>query len=393
MRILEGVKVIDFTHAYAGPYASLNLVDFGAEVIKIERVGKGDQSRSWGPFKNGHSGYYASFNRGKKSITLDMKSKEGREIIFNLVKDADIVCSNFKVGTLESCGIGYDEMKKIKPDIIYASISGFGNAGPLSKFAAYDNVVQAMSGIMDVTGFKEGIPTKIGPAIGDSFAGAVLLLGITIAYYNKLNTGKGQKVDVTMLGTLFSMLEKPILEYTAFGNKISRMGNCTPYQAPNDTYKVKDGFVSLGIKNEDMWNTFCDVIEKPELIDNLKFKDNNARVNNKKELKEIIEECFVQKTKEEVTSQLGKYKIPCAPVLNIKEAFDDPQLKARDMIVEFDDPSIGKIKLVGNPIKLSKTPAVLEKPSPLLGENTNEILGNMGYSDKDIEVLRDKKVI
>lgn len=392
MKILEGVKVIDFTHAYAGPYCTLSLADFGAEVIKIERS-TGDQARTWGPFKDGYSGYYASFNRGKKSITIDMKSEEGKKIIFDLVKNADIVCSNFKAGTLEKCGIGYDEMKKIKPDIIYAAISGFGNSGPLSKFGAYDNVIQAISGIMDVTGFQDGSPTKIGPAIGDSFTGLALLLGVTIAYYNKLNTGKGQKVDVTMLGSLFAMVEKPILEYMVSGNEMSRMGNQSLYRAPDDTYKVKDGFVTLAVKNEDMWKTFCNVIGKAELIDDIKFNNNDVRVKNEKELKEIIEACFEEKTREEIIERLEQNGIACAPVINIKEAFDNPQLKARDMIIEVDDPGAGKIKLVGNPIKLSKTPAVTKEPSPLLGENTDEILKDMEYSDEEIKMLHDKKVI
>ncbi|MGV8982214.1 CaiB/BaiF CoA transferase family protein [Clostridium sp.] len=391
MKVLDGVKVIDFTHAYAGPFCTLNLADFGAEVIKIEKS-TGDQARFWGPFKNNYSGYYASFNRGKKSITLDITSEEGKKIIFDLVKNSDIVCSNFKTGTLEKYGIGYDEMKKIKPDIIYATISGFGNEGALSKLPAYDNVIQAMSGIMDVTGFPDGIPTKIGPAIGDSFAGLILLLGVTIAYYNKLNTGKGQKVDVTMLGSLFSMLEKPILEYTSLSNKLCRMGNFNPYKGPNDTYKVKCGFVTIGVNSEEMWVTFCNVIGSG-LINDIRFRDNNSRVKNQKELKEIIEKHFESKTKEEVTEQLESLGIPCAPVLNIKEAFNNPQLKARDMIVELDDPGTGKIKLVGNPIKLSKTPPEIKKPSPLLGQDTVEILESMGYSSEEIQDLRINKVI
>jgi beta-alanine coA-transferase len=200
MGFLDGVKVVDFTHAYAGPFCSLFLADYGAEVIKIERVDGGDQARTWGPFKNDYSAYYASFNRGKKSITLDIKSKEGQKIIYDLIKDADIVCSNFKAGTLEKYGVGYDQMKQVKPDIIYATISGFGTKGELSKYPAYDNVIQAMSGIMDVNGFADKGPTKIGPAIGDSYTGLLLLLGLMIAFHHRQKTGKGQQIDVTMLG-------------------------------------------------------------------------------------------------------------------------------------------------------------------------------------------------
>ena len=190
MQLLKGVKVLDFTHAYAGPYCTMELADFGAEVIKIEKIQGGDQARSWGPFKNNNSAYYASFNRGKKSIGLDISSDEGKKIIMDLVKDTDIVVSNFKHGTLEKFGLGYEDMKEVKKDIIFATLNGFGDKGPLSKFAAYDNVIQAMSGIMDLTGFPDRIPTKIGPAIGDSYSGLVLLLGIVMAYYHKLKTGE-----------------------------------------------------------------------------------------------------------------------------------------------------------------------------------------------------------
>ncbi|QUH24945.1 CaiB/BaiF CoA transferase family protein [Serpentinicella alkaliphila] len=392
MNLLEGVKVIDFTHAYAGPFCTLNLADFGAEVIKIERI-EGDVSRGWGPFKNNYSGYYSSFNRGKKSITLNIKSEEGKKIIFDLVKDADIVCSNFKAGTLENYGIGYEQMKEIKPDIIYASISGFGDSGVLSKFAAYDNVVQAMSGIMDLTGFPEGDPTKIGPAIGDSYTGLMLLLGITTAYYNKLETGKGQKVEVTMLGSLIQMATNPILEYTAFGKIISRMGNMNAHYAPCDVYKVKDGYVSIAVKNDKMWKEFCNVLNGPDIHSDQKFKDNEARIKNNLELKEIIEDSFTEKTRNEVVEKLEKIGIPVASVQNIQEAFENPHLKARDMIIELNDPGLGKIKLVGNPIKLSENPPAIKISSPLLGEHTEDILTKMGFTVEEVQNLRSKKVV
>lgn len=392
MSILNGVKVIDFTHAYAGPFTTINLADFGAEVIKIERH-SGDVSRGWGPFKNGYSGYYCSFNRNKRSITIDISSEEGKKIIFDLVKDADIVCSNFKVGTLEKYGIGYEEMKVIKPDIIYASISGFGDKGVLSTFAAYDNVIQALSGIMDITGFEEGVPTKIGPAIGDSYTGLMLLMGILAAYNHKLRTGKGQKVDVTMLGSLIEMLDNPILEYTAFGNKITRKGNVNTHYAPSDVYRVKDGFITLAVKNNCMWKEFCGVLEAPELETDKRFKTNDLRMENSDALKVIIEEKLSRTGRDEAVEKFLSAKIPCAGVSNIKEAFEDEQLKDRNMIVELDDPGAGKIKLVGNPMKLSKTPPQINKAAPLLGQHTEEILLEMGYSEEDILMFKNKKAI
>ncbi len=392
MNILNGVKVIDFTHAYAGPFTTINLADFGAEVIKIERH-SGDVSRGWGPFKDGYSGYYCSFNRNKRSITLDISSEEGKRIIFDLVKDADIVCSNFKVGTLEKYGIGYEEMKQIKPDIIYASISGFGDKGVLSTFAAYDNVIQALSGIMDITGFEEGVPTKIGPAIGDSYTGLMLLMGILAAYNHKLKTGKGQKVDVTMLGSLIEMLDNPILEYTAFGNKVTRKGNVNTHYAPSDVYRVADGFITLAVKNDAMWQEFCKVLGTPELTSDSRFKSNELRMKNTDELKEIIEEKLANINRDKVAETFLAVNIPCAGVSNIKEAFEDEQLKARNMIIELDDPGAGKIKLVGNPMKLSKTPPQINKAAPLLGQHTEEILLEMGYTEEEIQAFKNKKAI
>lgn len=393
MGMFDGVKVIDFTHAYSGPFCTLNLADYGAEVIKIERVDGGDQARSWGPFKNDYSVYYASFNRGKKSITLNIASEEGKKIIFDLVKDADIVCSNFKAGTLEKYGIGYDEISKIKPDIIYATLSGFGTKGELSKFAAYDNVIQAMSGIMDLNGFADKGSTKIGPAIGDSYSGLMLLIGIAIAYYNRLMTGKGQQVDATMLGSLYTMLEYPILEYANMGKCLTRSGNTSPYYAPGDCYKVKDGYVALSVKNNDMWKLFCEITSINPEGENGKFKTNELRLKNVKELNTIITERFSNLTRKEIEKLFENTNIPVAGVIDISEALEDKHLIERDMVIKVDDPVAVEVKLVGNPIKLSENKPITNIPSPTLGQHTDLILKELGYTDNEIKNLHDKKVV
>lgn len=393
MSIFEGVKVVDFTHAYAGPFATLNLADFGAEVIKIERRGSGDVSRGWGPFKNDNSGYYSSFNRGKKSITLNIKKEEGKKIIFDLVKDADIVVSNFKAGTLDKIGIGYETMKKIKPDIIYATISGFGEKGVLSSFAAYDNVVQAVSGIMDVTGFEDKDPTKIGPAIGDSYTGLMLFMGIAIAYYNRMKTGKGQKVDTTMLGSLMNLLGEPIIAQTGLSKKVTRKGNSNFHYAPCDAYKVKDGYITLAVKNQKMWETFAQTIKREDLLKDERFKSNQARIENRKVLDEIINEAIKDEEKKELERLMIEKEIPCAAVSGIAEAFENEHLISRDMIKFLDDKGTGKIAVVGNPMKMEKDLPVIEEPSPLLGEHTEEILSKLGYDSEKIEELKNKEVI
>lgn len=390
MGFLDGVKVVDFTHAYAGPFCSLFLADYGAEVIKIERVDGGDQARTWGPFKNDYSAYYASFNRGKKSITLDIKSKEGQKIIYNLIKDADIVCSNFKAGTLEKYGVGYEQMKEMKPDIIYATISGFGTKGELSKYAAYDNVIQAMSGVMDVNGFAEKAPTKIGPAIGDSYSGLLLLLGLMIAYYNRQKTGKGQQVDVTMLGALFGLLEYPVLEYANNNTILTRSGNASHYSAPNDVYRTKEDYIAISVKNDAQWQEFC---EKTGIENTVELKTNADRLKKKAYLKEIIERKFADMTAKEAERLFDGTSVAASAMMGIVESLENPHLLARNMVIEVNDPVMGATKLVGNPIHLSENTPVTNIPSPTLGENTDDILSQLGYSKEEIKTLKEKKVV
>ena len=393
MGILDNVQVVDFTHAYSGPFCSMNLADYGAEVIKIERIQGGDQARSWGPFKDDYSGYYASFNRGKKSVTLNIACPDGRKVIFDLIREADIVISNFKAGTLEKYGMGYEQMKRINPEIIYASLSGFGTQGELSAYAAYDNVIQGMSGIMDLNGFPDGDPTKIGPAIGDSYSGLVLLIGILIAYYHRLKTGEGQKIDATMLGSLITSLEYPIMEYTNLNKLVSRMGNRNPYYAPGDVYKTKDGYIAVSAKDDAQWETFCRTLEAEALLEKEEYETNELRLAHADQLKEDLEKLFAEHGMHEIEQSLEQAGIAAAHVMGIEEALEDEHLLARKMVIDVEDPGVGPIKLVGNPIKLSESKPVTDIPSPLLGENTEEILAEIGYTEEDINQLREEGVI
>ncbi len=394
MKVLEGIKVIDFTQAYSGPFCTLQLADFGAEVIKIERRGIGDQSREWTPFKNGHSGYYAAINRNKKGISLDIASDEGREIILDMVKDADVIVQNFKVGTLDKFGLGYDEIKKVNPGIIYASISGFGQTGPLSHLAAYDNVVQAMTGVMEMTGFPDGVPTKVGPAIGDNFTGIKMANAIMMALIHKMNTGEGQQIDVAMFDTIFSILESPILFETVLGQDSNRTGNADPATlVPYDVYQCKDGYFSAGIASDSGYPKFCEAINMPELISDERFKTNEDRCRNYRDFTDIVSMHFEDKTRSELANVFIEFGVPNAPVMDIPEIMEHPQIVHREMMVDFQDPGVGEHKAINNPMKLSKTPAQLSHGAPVMGQDTVGILRNLGYDDSKIQELHEREVI
>ena len=393
MKILEGVTVIDFTQAYSGPFCTMQLADFGARVIKIERRGVGDQSREWTPFKNGNSGYYAAINRNKESISLDISKPEGADIIKKMVRDADIVVENFKVGTMAKMGLDYDTLKKENPALIYASISGYGQNGPLKGLAAYDNVIQSVSGIQEMTGFPDGVPTRIGPAIGDNFTGLTMTVGILMAYYNRLNTGKGQYIDVAMLDTMFGILESPILFKEVLDEEITRCGNSDVTLVPYDVYPCKDGYFSAGLASDSGWDRFCQCIEKPELIKDPRFVDNDARCKNYDIITPVITEFFMTKTKKELADIISAAKIPNAPVSTIPELMQHPQIKARGMLQELDDPGVGTYPAIGNPMKMEPSSAELRHGAPLMGQDTKNVLSDFGFTAQDIDDFLQKEII
>ena len=390
MGVFDGLKVLDFTHAYAGPFCTQILGDFGAKVIKVERLDGGDQARGWAPFKNDYSGYYASFNRGKRSLTVDIKTEEGQEILKKLIEEADVVCSNFKYGTLERYGLGYEQMKASNPEVIYVTNSGFGSKGEYASFAAYDNVIQGISGIMDVNGFPDRIPAKIGPAIGDSYSGLLMLLGLAIALYHKEMTGESQEVNVSMLGALYGLLDYPVLEYTSKGNVLTREGNTGRYHAPDDVYKAGDDeYVSVTVRSDEQWKEFCEILG----IREEGLEAETDRLASTDMLKKIIEERLSDMTADEVEKAFEGTDIAAASVIPIDKALKDPQLIAREMVISVEDPVLGELKLVGDPIKLSDNEQILDVPSPTLGQHTEEILGEIGYKETDIAKLREIGIV
>jgi len=394
MKALEGVKIIDLTQAYSGPFCTMHLADHGAQVFKIERPGIGDQSRTWGPMKNDYSAYYAFLNRNKKSISLDLRSAAGKEIFIKLVTDADVVCENFKVGTMEKMGLGYEELKKINPKLIYASISGFGLNGPMAKLPAYDIIAQAMSGIMTITGFPDNDPTKVGPSVGDNYTGTYLALGICMALYHREKTGQGQRLDVAMVDTLFSILENAVVQYTVANQVPFRSGNADPGIAPFDSFMAKDGMVVMGVGTNAMWQTLCNLMGRPDLCDDPRYKTNDDRCRNYlPDLKQDVEAFIRTKSKDELESMMNDAGIPFGRIFTVPEVAEHPQLQAREMLVEVDDPVLGRIRIQGIPIKLHGTPGNIEQPAPTLGQNTNEILAQLGYSMDEIAALSDQGVI
>ncbi len=395
MKPLENVKVLDLTRVLAGPYMTMLMQELGAEIIKVEMPGTGDDARYFGPFKKGKSAYFLSINRGKKSISLNLKSEEGKKILLDLVKKVDVVTENFRPGTMEKLGLSYEKLKEVNPKIIFASTSGFGQTGPDSKKPAYDMLVQAMSGMMSVTGWPDMPPTRVGVSIGDMGAGLFTIIGITSALYHREITGEGQRIDVAMLDCQLSLLENAIVRYGVNGTSPIPTGNQHPTITPFQVFKTKDDYLALSMGNDRMWATFCKTINREDLLDNPDYVTNLKRTENRDKLLPEIIELIKTKTNAEWVKIFEKAKLPHSPVNSIGEIIKHPQVKARNMVVETDDKVGGTIKVAGNPIKMSSIPEENTRNAvPDIGEHNHEIFKNMlGMTDAEINNLKDKGVI
>ncbi|WP_317854047.1 CaiB/BaiF CoA-transferase family protein [Chakrabartyella piscis] len=395
-RPLEGIRVLDLTQAYSGPFCTMNLADHGAEVIKIERPGSGDQTRAWGPMENDYSGYYAYINRNKKGVTLNLASDEGKKIFTELIKTADVVCENYKVGVLEKLGFTYEVMKEINPRIIYGSISGFGLTGDLASRPCYDIVAQAMSGMMSVTGFADGPPCKIGPSVGDSYTGAYLCMGVLMALYEREKTGVGRRLDVAMVDTLYSTMENFVVEYTIAGKHPHRAGNQDPSIAPFDSFKAKDADFVMGCGTNKMFAGLCSAMGKEELIEDPRFKTNLLRCENYlTDLKPIVEEWTQTKTVAELEEIICGLSIPFGPILTIPEVSDSDLTKERNMLWEVYQPGMDRtIKIPGTPIKIHGEVDEAQKAAPVLGEDNVAIYTEvLGISAEEVAALEENNII
>ena len=393
MGALSDIKVLDLTRVLAGPYATMLLADLGAEIIKIEQPEKGDDSRAFGPYKNGESAYFMSINRNKESITLNLKAPEGKEILKELVKQVDILVENFRPGTMEKLGLGYDVLKEINPCLIYASSTGYGQTGPYSQRPAYDAVVQAMGGIMSITGQPDGEPTRVGTSIGDITAGLFCAAGILAALHERERSGVGQMVDVAMLDCQVAILENAISRFEFTGEIPHPIGNRHPSIVPFEPFDTLTTPIMLAAGNDRLWVTLCGLMEL-DLADDPRFKTNPLRNENYTALRPILAERFMTKTAEEWQQMFDDAGIPCGPINTVDKVVTNEQVVAREMILEVEHPTAGATRIPGIPIKLSRTPGEIRLPAPVLGAETEKILTRcLNLTPEQIAALREKQVI
>ncbi len=350
---LKNLLVVDLTRVLVGPYCTMILSDLGARVIKIEAPETGDDSRKFGPFVKDQSAYFMSLNRGKESIALNLKNEEDKKIFEKILTRADILVENFKPGTLEKWGYGWKDVCKKYPKLIYASASGFGQTGPLKDLPAYDMVVQGMGGLMSVTGQPNSEPTRVGTSIGDITAGLFTAIGINAALYDREKTGKGMFIDVSMLDSQIAILENAIARYLSKSEIPKPMGSRHPSIAPFEAFKTKDSYIIIAAGNDKLFEKLCEHLNITECVSDDRFKTNLMRCENMDDLKKIIEDKLIIKTTGDWIKGMEKLKIPCGPIYNIKQAVENPQIEARNMIVKSYHKIIGEFKLAGNPIKMS----------------------------------------
>jgi len=394
MSALKNIRVLDFTRVLAGPYCTMILADLGAEVIKVEIPGTGDDSRHFGPYAHGESAYFMSLNRNKKSMTLNLKDPKAIDLVKQMVAKCDVVTENFRPGTMEKLGLGYEELKKVNPGLIYAAASGFGHTGPYSKRAAYDGVVQAMGGIMSITGQLGGKPTRVGPSIGDIAAGMFTAIGILAALEHRNRTGEGQKVDVAMLDCQVAMLENAIARYEVSGEVPKPAGNRHTSIVPFEPFDTEDGEIMIAAGNDALWAKFCQTAGLEALIEDERFKTNPLRNKNYEALHPMIAEKVKQKTTDAWMKLLDDAGVPNGPINTIDRVVANEQVLARDMIVEVEHPVAGRLRMPGVPVKLSETPGSIRMPAPVLGQHTVDVLeGLLGLTDEEIEILKAEKVI
>ena len=395
MKALEGIRVLDLTRALAGPFCTLMLGDNGADVIKVEIPGTGDDTRKWGPpFIGEESAYYLSINRNKRSLTLNLQDAQAQEVFMKLAKDIDVVVENFTPGVMGRFGLDYDAVKAVSPKVVYCSISGFGQDGPYRNRPAYDQIMQGVGGLMSITGEPDGEPQKIGIAVTDIGAGMWSAFAIMAALNHRGKTGEGQYIDISMLDAQVAWLTYQAAFFFANGEAPKRMGAAHPTLVPYQAFMCKDGkYINVAVGSERIWERFCQGMEREDLKDHPDYATNSVRVNNRGAMVSMLQEIFLTRPVAEWVEDLQAANVPCGPINDLADVFADPQVLARNMYLEMPHPTLGSIKQTGLPIKFSLTPGGLDRHPPLLGEHNQEILQSLGYSDADVQSLKEQSVI
>ena len=392
---LSGIRILDLSRVLAGPYCTMLLGDLGAEVIKVERPGTGDDTRAWGPpFAAGESAYYLCANRNKKSLTINLKSVVGQEIVRQLACLSDVLVENFKVGELAELGLGYDHLKLRNPRLIYCSITGYGQTGPDSELPGYDFIIQGRGGVMSITGEPDGEPMKVGVAIVDVTAGLFAANAIQAALLARVRTGRGQAIDISLLDSQVAWLANVASNYLVSGQRPGRFGNGHPTIVPYQSFRARDGFFCLAVGNDGQWQRLCRLLGRPELASEVRFATNPARVQHRQELIATLQEIFSTQDIAFWLREITTAGIPCGPVQAIDQVFADPQVRARDMVWTVPHPTAGEVRLTGSPLKLSETPVACQTHPPLLGEHTEEVLTSLlHYSGAEVTRLRAEGVV
>ena len=391
---LAGLKVLDLTRALSGPFCTMILADLGAEVIKVEPVPNGDMIRQWGPFDDDISVYYLSANRNKKGMGVDFRHAEGLALIQELAIKSDIVVENFKVGTTSKMGLGYEQLAARRPGLIYASISGFGSQGPARDWAGFDQIAQGYSGFMSLTGTPESGPTRVGTAIGDLTAGMWVAMGVLAACVERQRSGLGQHVETSLLASLVGLLSVQGQRYLNLGEVPQPCGNVHPVIAPYGTFDTADGPLNLAPATQDMWTRLCEILETPELIADPRFKTNADRMQNRMELKELLEASLGKKSRMQWTPIMIEAGIPAGPINTLEDIFNDAQLKANRLVESVDHPVLGALKQVGLPISMTSMPnGSVRSAPPLLGQHTVQVLADYGVAQSEIDGLLARKVV
>ena len=392
---LGNIRILDLTRVLAGPFCTMMMADLGAEVIKIEIPRKGDDTRGYLPFIGSESAYFMNINRNKKSLELNLKNPKGKKIFFELAKQSDIVIENFKPGTMDRLGLGYENLREVNKGIIYGCISGFGHYGPYRDRPGYDLIGQAMGGMMSVTGWPGSPPTRTGTAIADILAGQSLAFGILAALHSKIKTGEGQKVDISLVDSVVAAMETINQIYIVEKRIPGRVGNRYEFFYPYDSFKSKDGWFVFAVGNDQMWKRFCNCMGNDNLYVDNRFKSVDLRVKNHQKLKNIIEKWSITKKTENLVNILLEKKIPAGPIYSVDQVVNDKHIAtAREMFVEVEHPKAGKTKITGSHLRLSKDKPIIKRPAPLLGEHTEVIFKELlDYTDEEILKLKEENVI